>query len=68
MTNRGGNVEISFNVDDDDENGNGNATNELEEYLLQQNQKKPVNVVSGFFSNVGSGIQKILPRKIGGTG
>lgn len=58
---RGGAVEISFDVDDDDTN----ATSELEEYLLEQ-QKRP-NGVSGFFSNVGSGIQRILPRKIGGT-
>jgi len=55
-------VEISFDADDE----NGNATNELEEYLLSQ--KRSSNGVSGFFSNVGSGIQKILPRKIGGTG
>jgi len=64
MRGGGGNVEISF---DDDDSGGGNgrsSTSELEEYLLQQKR----GTVGGFFSNVGSGFQKFIPRRMGGTG
>jgi len=58
---RSGAVEIDF----EDE---GSASNELSEYLIQQKKNQNNNSISGFFSNVGSGIQKIIPKKIGGTG
>jgi len=60
-----GSVEINFG--DGDEESFTSASNELEEYLISQ-KKSNNNSVSTFFSNVGSGIQKVLPKRVGGTG
>jgi hypothetical protein len=63
------NVEIDFGEDDDSSTNFSSASNELEEYLISQNKKSQNNnSVSAFFSNVGSGIQKVLPKRVGGTG
>lgn len=59
----GGSVQIDF----DSEDGGGSATSELQEYLIQQKSQNN-NGVSGFFSNVGTGLKTILPRRVGGTG
>jgi len=50
-------VEISF----DDESGG----NELGEYLIQREKSQNNNSVTGFFSNVGTNVQKMLPKRMG---
>lgn len=55
---RGGSIEVNF---EDDES---TATNELEEYLLQQKRSTASGAVSSFFSSVGSNVQKVLPRRV----